>query len=137
MNGNYYISINKAKGNKNRFTNISESLYNEILNYCGLFCLDENSQIIRTYTGKPLKDTKSLREMIEKYTAILKEKGLVGANVKLTPHKFREMAITDRVDKWGVYEASKFAGHGNIETTTRYDNILTQFENTKNSEIFE
>lgn len=137
INGKYYINISKAKGNKTRFTNISKSLYEEINNYCELFEIGTEEQIVRTYSGKPLKDTKSLREMVDKYTVMLKDKGLIGTDVKMTPHKFRELAITDRVEKWGIYEASKFAGHSNVETTSRYENIITQFENTKNSEMFE
>jgi len=133
----YYIYIKKAKGNSNRITNISKSLYDEIKSYINLFELKEDDQIIRTYTGKEMKDTKSIREMVAKHVNALKSKSIIDKSSKVTPHKLRGIEITERIEKWGIYTASKWAGHSNIETTAIYDNIRTQIEDTRNSEMFE
>ena len=136
MDNKYYIYIKKAKGNSNRITNISKSLYDEINSYCELFELEGDDQVVRTYAGKEMKDTKSIREMVARYVDVLKSKGAINKDSKITPHKLRGIEITERIEKWGVYTASKWAGHSNIETTAIYDNIRVQIEDTRNGDMF-
>lgn len=137
-NGLFFIFIKHGKGNKDRVVNISEKFYTEIMTYALSNNLESHDEVFRVRGNKPFKSKKAVNNIIHKYEAILKEKGLIDENLNITAHKFRHLSATNQIAEGiNVKDLSDFLGHSSVNTSQRYINVSTQLSNDYNAKLYD
>lgn len=109
----HFVKVIKGKGNKTRIVDISEGLYDSIINYADKFGLDSDSYVIGNGMFNRKLTTTSINNIMKKYDKYV--------DVKLAPHDSRRICAVENMKAGNdIASIQQILGHSSQKTSELY-----------------